>query len=389
MIVCMNRNAQEIPRAKLAAELARRIAHKKTVIWKGREQKYGENRAWARAYPEPLAFTEIFGFDMNRFYEDPAFALETELRQRIFWEDNVIEDSAANLVVPVGASIYFDHTLFGQDVTHDPSGVPHFGGHALADRADPALIPAFDFRHTGLMPQLLRMHTEMTRLAREWYGDAVKVVFPAIGRGPLDFFVQMRGYESFVMDIAENPDGVRACLLRFARERSRFNSERAAYLGEPFARQNCFIADDWINVPFISPQTFLELVLPSYRAIEEQEGPINSFHTCGNMVPLSRDFCASFPELANLDVSAWNDLAELDAAVPRDRSFGVNINATMVMSAGAEEQRAHLELIRSLRRNRSIGINAQSGCRIRASYDEHIARINEYLLLARATLAHE
>jgi len=30
-----------------------------------------------------------------------------ELRQRIFWEDNVIEDSASNLMLPVAASIYY------------------------------------------------------------------------------------------------------------------------------------------------------------------------------------------------------------------------------------------------------------------------------------------
>jgi len=61
--------------------------------------------------------------------------------------------------------------------------------------------------------------------------------------------------------------------------------------------------------------------------------------------------------------------------------------ATMIMSAGLAEQREHLELIKRVRQHREVSINAQAGCRILDSYEEHCGRLNDYLRLAREILA--
>ena len=54
---------------------------------------------------ENLGWPGLFGYDMNRIFSDPDFALETELRQRLFGAGNSIDDSPPDLRVGVTAGV--------------------------------------------------------------------------------------------------------------------------------------------------------------------------------------------------------------------------------------------------------------------------------------------
>jgi hypothetical protein len=385
----MNNDALHIPRGRLLDALKERTEWKRTVLSE-RDRTCGKDRVPIASYMENLALPELFGFDMNDLFTDPHLALETELRHRIFWLDNSQDDGVPGFDIAATAGMYYDMTLFGADVRHTPGGVPEFLPHPIAQKPDLSLIKPFDFHATGAMPSLIRQYREMCRIAATEYGGRIRIGFPAFGRGPLDIYIQLRGYENFVADTQDRPGFVHAFLRHIVGERARFRRERRAFLGEPPAEPNptAGIDDDWVNVPFISPAIFREFVLPAYRIIQSNEGPVNHFHTCGPMVPIVADLLREFPALRWLDVSGWNDLEELDRRVAPGIGFAVSFINTLVLSGTPAEQRDTLQRIAARRGRRPLSVCVQAIVRLHDDFAEDLSRMNAFIALARTQLSN-
>src|SRR5450759_3574907 len=84
----LNREAMAIPADRLLDALEERIERKKAVLAE-RDRRYGGGRIWIGSYMENLGWPDLFNYDMNRVFADPAFAIEMEFRQRILWLDIV------------------------------------------------------------------------------------------------------------------------------------------------------------------------------------------------------------------------------------------------------------------------------------------------------------
>ncbi len=303
----MKTDAMTLPRAALLDVLHNRITARRAEIAK-RDAEFGTGRVRVTSYMENIGWPELFGYDMNRFFTDPAFAIEQRLRQMIFWTDNVADDTQPSLALPADVGMYFDLTLFGQRIVHTPLGVPEFSPHPLAESLALDTVGAFDFARTGIMPLLIANYHRMREIIADAYDNRLTVTFPCFHRGPLDIFVQLRGYENFLEDVAERPEVVHAFLRYFTDARLRYARARQAFLGDDALPPTTFVADDWVNIPFIRPDMFHEFVVPAYRRIREQEGPVRSFHTCGNFEAVVADLHAVFPEMHCLEVSGWNDV---------------------------------------------------------------------------------
>ena len=381
----LNRSALSIPRERLAAELAQRIEWKKKILQE-RDGTWGKDRVIINSYMENIGWPELLRFDTNRCYADSATQYEIDLRVKIFWLDNSIDDGVPGLDLNCTVGMYFDMTLFGLDITHTPQGVPQFGPHLLARTPSLTVFRPHDFRTTGAMPALLRQHQGLRELAKTSQPE-LHVGFPLFHRGPLDLYIQMRTYEGFAEDTMERPEFLHQALNYLMEERARWNRERAAYLGETPAATT-FMADDWVYVPFISPAMFREFVLPAYRRSQALEGPITGFHTCGSFVPFVDDLLREFPAIRSLDVSGWNDLAALHARVPQDISFSIAFINTFVLTASEQEHRERLELIRRVAKERKVSICAQAMVRLHDTYEEDLGRMNRFIELAREVLSH-
>src|SRR5450759_4533102 len=131
----LNREAMAIPADRLLDALEERIERKKAVL-EERDGRYGGGRIWIGSYMENLGWPNLFGYDMNRVFADPALAIEMELRQRILWLDNSLDDGNTGLWMGATVGMYYDITLFGQEVRHTPGGVPEFQPHPLARQPD-------------------------------------------------------------------------------------------------------------------------------------------------------------------------------------------------------------------------------------------------------------
>ena len=384
----MNHDAMTLSKSRLLAALHERIARRDAAV-AARDAQDGADRVRVTSYMENIGWPELFGFDMNRFLTDPDFALEMQLRQKIFWTDNTDDDSVVDLNIQATTGMYYDMTLFGQAITHTREGVPVFAPHllALAPRPDPALIPPFDFETTGDMPALIAQYRRLSQLSLQDYGGELRVTFPNFHRGPLDVMVQMRTFDRFVDDVSDCPDTVTEFLEMIVSERLRFARERQRFLGEAQLPATTFVADDWVNVPFISPALFRRFALPAYRRIRAGEGPVTGFHTCGNFERVVNDLLGVFPEILRLEVSGWNDVEALDRIIPPQVGFDVGVINTLVLVGSVAEQQARLEAIARVSRRRRVQLCAQAMVKLN-SYAETMARLNAFVGLARDVFAN-
>ncbi len=380
----LNLDALTLPQTELLSALKQRIAQRAEQIAE-RDARDGAGRVRVTSYMENIGWPELFGFDMNRFLDDADFSLEMQLRQKIFWADNSADDSAITPEVLATTGMYFDMSLFGESIRHTREGVPLFLPHPIAADPDPARITPFDFETTGEMPALIARYRRMAELVAAEYGGALTVTFPNFHRGPLDILVQLRGYEGFLADTVERPEVVDAFLALFADGRLRFARERARFLGLPGLPPTTFVADDWVNVPFLSPALFRRFVAPVYRRIVANEGPVTGFHTCGHFELVVNDLLAAFPDIRRLEVSGWNDLATLDRIVPPEVAFDVSVVNTLVLAGTREEQVHRLREIATLSRHRPVSLCAQAMVKIE-SYEHTLSRMNQFIDLAHQVL---
>ncbi|MHB9134463.1 MAG: uroporphyrinogen decarboxylase family protein [Armatimonadota bacterium] len=377
----MHMEAMTLPPGQLAAALLQRIAARKARIAE-RDARLGPQRIRLTSYMENIGWPELFGYDMNRFFTDPAFAIEQRLRQLIFWTDNVDDDTLPSLALPADVGMYFDLTLFRQQIVHTVQGIPEFLPHALQHNLSLEEVGDFDFHQTGAMPLLIANYRRMTEIVHDKYDGLFTVTFPCFHRGPLDIFVQLRGYEQVLDDMAEWPEQVHAFLAFFANARLRYAQARQAFLQEPALPPTTFVADDWVNIPFISPAMFREFVLPVYRQIRQEEGPVRGFHTCGNFEAVVAELPAVFPEIASLEVSGWNDVCAIHTRVSPRVAFEVHVGNAVSLSASVEEQQDLLEAIAEVSRSRRVSVCAQAIVKLCGTYEETLARLNRFETLA-------
>ena len=376
-----------VPSSDLLNVLEERIESKGEEL-SARDRRFGKDRIRITSYMENLGYPELFGYDMNRVFSDPAFALETELRQRLFWVDNSNDDSLPDLRLAATAGMYFDMTLFGLSITHTPDGVPCFAPHPLGETPDLSLIEPFDFHATGVMPDLIELYNRMREIASGSYDGRPDVGFPSFGRGPLDIAVTLRGYDSLIIDTVERPGFIHDLLTMIVNQRRRWNQERRVFLGERTPKEPATsIADDWLNAPFVSPQLFEEFVLPAYRMIRLGEGEVTGFHTCGRMEPFVPKMLDAFPGIRNLDIGGWNDLEVIDRQVDRSIHFSLSLVNTFVLAGTEEEHLRLLNDILAVAEHRSVSVCVQAIVKLCPTYEETLRRMNRFIDLARRTFA--
>jgi hypothetical protein len=380
----MNREAMSIPSDKLLDAYHERV-RRRTDILQERDARLGADRTKINSYMENIGWPDLFEYDMNDWFNRADLAMELTLRQNIFWLDNVDQDNNLDgLGIDAGRS-YWDITLLGEEITYTKQGVPLFGPHPISERADLSLIAPYDFYTTGAMPGIHKKYVEMKRLAATRYRGEFKVDFPHFDRGPLDILVQLRGFENVVSDMVGDPDFVHAFMLLAVQARQRFEHERQEFLKTEPPRKKIGIADDWVNVPFISPSIYREFVAPYYRMIQEQQGAIvEHFHTCGGYGTLAPDLLATLPDLEGIDiVPQCNDLERLDRDLPSKVAFHLNLLSVFTLMAPQDEQRPFLEMVGRIGRHRKVTLCPGAMVRLHDTYDEDIARLNRFIALAR------
>jgi hypothetical protein len=267
-------------------------------------------------------------------------------------------------------------------VSFDARGVPILQeDHPLSRTADLGLLPRVDFATSGWMPRILRWYDDLQDLA----GDRLKVIY-SMGwwRGCLDLAIQLRGYAQFLEDTVERPAFAHGLLEYLVEQRCRWHEGYGRHFGVP--RGPAGVADDWINVPFISPQLFADFVLPRYLEIERFHGGIAGVHSCGNQAPVQQ-YLLRIGSLSHFEVSPWTDLTQTLRNVPPDKSLGVSMHPNDVLCSSAEEMESKLRFTMASCAGRRYSVSTSGLTPITPGQAEYVGSIARWLDIARRARA--
>jgi len=328
---------------------------------------------------EPITWHHLFGYDVNRYFSDPYFYVEQTLRQKLWRWDNFPDDDAAlTLDLPAWLGHYPEYTFIGLGVAFEPRGVPLIQtDHPLTRDPDLRSLREVDFLTSGWMPRVLRWYDDISRIV----AGRLRVTYAMTWwRGCLDLAIQLRGYDAFILDTIERPQFVHDLLRWLVEQRCRWWEGYYQHFGLP--KGPTAVADDWINIPFISPAIFADFVLPRYLEIERFHGGITGIHSCGDQTPVQK-YLLQIESLPGLEVSAWTDLQQTLINVPSSKHLGIALHPNDVLCATPEEMEARLRSILDACRGRSFSIGTSGLTPISDDPGEFIGRIRTWTAIAR------
>ena len=225
------------------------------------------------AIEEPITWTKLFEFDANSLFSDPLFYVEQVLRQKLWRFVNIPDDTPITMDIPTSLGMYPEYTFIGMHLDYTPGGVPIIQeDHPLSRDADLSLLLPVDYGTSGWMPRALGWHEAI----KDIVGARAEVPFGVTWwRGCLDLAIQLRGYENFIYDTMENPEFIHGLMQYLVRERNRWHHANCMHFSQPLTPTS--IGDDWINIPFITPDIFAEFVLPCYLELEAHHGGYSGY----------------------------------------------------------------------------------------------------------------
>jgi hypothetical protein len=348
-----------------------------------RNQARGRDRPTAAfGIEEPIAWTKLYGYDVNHYFADPWFYVEQTLRQKLWrWENFPDDDAAISLDLPAWLGHYPEYTYTGLDVQFDAQGVPILQtDHPMTRDPDLRLLQPVDFMTSGWMPRVLRWYDDLNAIC----AGRLRVTFNMVWwRGCLDLAVQLRGYDNFVTDTSERPQFVHDLMRFLVEQRCRWWEAYSRHFGLKLEPTN--VGDDWINIPFISPRMFAEFVLPRYLEIEAFHGGMNGIHSCGNQAPVQK-YMLQIKSLPNFEVSAWTDLQQSLHNIPPDKNLFISLHPNDVLVATPEEMEAKLRWIVATCGDRRYSIGTSGLTPITPDMGEYVGRIRTWTRIARSVL---
>ena len=331
---------------------------------------------------QPIAEAKIFEFDANRYFSDPAFYFEHVLRLKLWrWEHFPDDDAVLSSDIPAWLGHYPEYTFLGMKVAFTSSGVPDIQtDHPLAHNPDVRLLEPVEFKTSGWMPRIVRWYDDLRQIA----DGRVNVTFNMVWwRGCLDLAIQLRGYENFILDTMERPVFVHELMAFLVEQRKGWWAAYYNYFD--VAVSPTAVGDDWVHVPFISPQLFADFVLPYYLEIERFHGGISSLHSCGNQGPLQK-YLLAIKSLPGLEVSVGTDLMESLENVPAHKPLAVALHPNDVLVATADDMEAKLRFITEVCAGRRYSIGTSGLTPIWNDIGEYIRRIKMWTEIVQRVL---
>lgn len=350
-----------------------------------------KNQARGKVWPqvvfvleEPIATAQIFKFDANRYFSDPAFYIEQTLRAKLWlWDNFPTDETKLTMNLPAWLNYYPEFTFVGLNVAFTHDGVPIVQtDHPLSKDPDLSLLQPVDFQTSGWMPRVLHWLDDLNTVADK----RLEVVWEMFWwRGCLDLAIQLRGYQQLVLDMVDRPEFVHDLLKWLVDQRIHWYSEYYRYFNLPVSP--VVFADDWNNVPFISPSQYEDFCLPRYLEIEQYHKKLVSFHSCGNQAPLQKRMLG-LESLEIFENSAWMPLEKTIENLPPDKHLQIAVHPNSVLFQTEEQMEVELCRIADLCEGRSWNINSSGLTPILDSVRDYIDQINGWIGVAQKVLAN-
>jgi len=328
---------------------------------------------------EHICWHHILGIDVHQLFRDPEFYFTQTLIHKLWrWDNFSADDLGISLEVPASLGWYPEYTYIGLDVTYNPRGVPSIQtDHALTRSPDLSRLRPVDFHSSGWMPRVLRWYEALVEVS----SDRLPVSFDMLWqRGCLDLAIQLRGYGNFVLDTRERPQFVHDLMMYLVEQRCRWYDAYHAHFGTKPSPVS--IADDWVNIPFISPAMFADFVLPRYLEIEAYHGGLLSVHSCGDQTPIQQ-YLLELHSLPTFEVSPWTDLEQSLVNIPESKHLHIALHPNDVLVATEEEMEAQLSDIMATCSGRRYSIGTSGLTPIHPEIGRFVHRLRTWTEIAR------
>ena len=247
------------------------------------------------------------GLDVRRYYTDPYYYLEYQLKmcqERLY---NYHDDTFFTGTMPLDFGVAFVPSLFDAKTVFlkdkDPwvrRGVP-----SINKMSDVEQLPFPDFYSSRQMKWYHAFYERIEEIVS--INNHFQVKFPDWRIGPFPLALGLRGWNRLLEDTADNEDLVHALMEKTTGYRIKWCKQRARHTGES---ENTALGNDDINHPVVSAQLYSKYILPYEKNICRLQNRISYWHSCGNITPLL-DQIAQIPQIDLLQVSPFSDLRKV------------------------------------------------------------------------------
>lgn len=229
-------------------------------------------------------WTELLGFRLDRYYQDPEYYLEYYLQMKLKKFTEFPDDTPLDRNIPLSFGVIFEAGILGQHYYFLPDQEPALSPDAVLT-PDTELPTTFDFEHNALIQTAKNFYVKVKNLV----GSEFTVIFPQWFRGPQGVALYVRGFENFLSELYLDPPFSHR-LMRYVTDAAKaYIHWLSEYLEQPIEKGDLFNDD----IPIMSPRSYKEYILPYEQELSEFYGGIYYWHSCG-------DITKHVPEVVNV-----------------------------------------------------------------------------------------
>ena len=134
--------------------------------------------------------SKVLGFDHQACFSDPAVCLESQLKWKLLWHNEIQDDTPLRPQISLDFGVGLEASLFGVEVVFQEGGDPWCGAPVIQKPADLDRLEPPDFFKGGIMPRIHRMYEQVLDLS----SGMLPVMFPGWARGVWSVACMIRGF---------------------------------------------------------------------------------------------------------------------------------------------------------------------------------------------------
>jgi uroporphyrinogen-III decarboxylase len=331
--------------------------------------------------PEHEMWAKILGFHLDEYYSDGKTYLLADLNMKFYRFENFSDGTPIGKGISMWMGAGFEAELFGVEQQYTSDRDPWVGRKPiLKDKKDLARLTPPNFYSSPAMARVHRMYDDMKGLL----DDDFSAIMPEWCRGPFGLACHLRGMDTIVVDMLQDPLFVHDLLRMTTDARKGWTSQRADFMKVPI--QSGSLYNDEVTVPLLSPRLYEEFVLPYEVELSEFYGGITYWHSCGNTTDL-QDLIKDIPHLEMIHISPWTSLAKSVVNLSgSDIALEVVLHPlTDIHLATPEEIRSQLTSIRELGQGMPRTVRAD-GIQVLSTIEDDVKKVKEWAAIAHSIL---
>ena len=172
----------------------------KKELWKQFNEGKEIGRPLITAFSRTHDWACELGFDLLRYYSDPKYYLEMNLRIMLYKHKHIFDDSVLSPSINIEFAGAFEPSLMGVDVVFHPYSTPWPGKPVVKDEKDLERLRYPDIYESGLMPKVHEFHDTISNIV----GKDFNVGYPSWTRGPWGVAVHMLGWHNALLSLLKN-----------------------------------------------------------------------------------------------------------------------------------------------------------------------------------------